>query len=154
MKSRSIVAWHEEVCETRRGLSGGTAAQRTLRSRSIVWSVAEFMAARFAWPRALAAKALLALPIPKSENPLAADSLVKLPLAVTAPRMRPPVGFTILRSIATDPVRRATVFSRVGLATATPAPVESISIPWGEATDKPYGRSPEEPKAVAAEKVR
>jgi len=39
---------------------------------------AEFIAARFAWPSALAAKALLALPNPNSEKPLAALSLVQI----------------------------------------------------------------------------
>src|SRR5438046_1057284 len=107
---------------------GALTGQRTLRSRSTTWVVAEFMAARLACPSALAANALLALPTPKSENPLAADSLVKLPFATTLPSSRPLPGLTILRSIATDPVRRALVFSNVGLATATPAPVAAAGV--------------------------
>src|SRR5439155_1214510 len=74
--------------------------QRTLRSRSTICVVAEFMAARLAWPSALAANALLALPTPKSENPLAADSLVKLPFATTEPTSRPLLGLTICEAIA------------------------------------------------------
>src|SRR5207247_2920710 len=107
---------------------GALTVQRTLRSRSTIWVVAEFMAARFACPSALAANALLALPTPKSENPLAADWLVKLPFATTEPTSRPLLGLTIFKSIATDPVRRALVFSRVGLAIATPAPVPAAGL--------------------------
>src|SRR5437867_6849443 len=99
-----------------------------MRRRSTICVVAEFMAARLAWPRALAANALLALPKPKSEKPLAADSLVKLPFATTLPTSRPVPGVTILRSIATDPVRRAFVFSSVGLAMATPALVTAAGL--------------------------
>src|SRR5262249_59760190 len=61
--------------------------------------------------------------MPNREKPLAADSEVKLPLATSVPTSRPSLGFTIFRSIATEPVRRALVFSNVGLATARPAPV-------------------------------
>ena len=80
-------------------------------NRSATCCVAEFMAARFAWPSALAANALLALPRPNIENPLAADSDVKLPFATAVPTTRPFDGSVILRSIATEPVRRATVCS-------------------------------------------
>src|SRR5437762_1925683 len=61
-------------------------------------------------------------------HPLAADSLVKLPFATTEPTSRPLLGLTIFKSIATDPVRRALVFSRVGLAIATPAPVTAAGL--------------------------
>jgi hypothetical protein len=39
---------------------------------------------------------LLAFPKPKSKNPFAADSLVKLPFATTLPTRRPFDGFTMV----------------------------------------------------------
>src|SRR6266849_335129 len=132
------------------GDGDGAVTQRTPRSRSTIWVVAEFIAARLAWPSALAANALLALPTPKSEKPLAADSLVKLPFATREPTRRPLLGFTIFRSMATDPVRRALVFSKVGFATATPAPVAAAGAfpAMAPATPRTAPTAPSEPPTL------
>jgi len=101
--------------------AGALTAQRTLRSRSTIWVVAEFMP-RVGLAERARRERVARLADAEEGEPAGRDSLVKLPFATTEPTSRPLLGLTIFKSIATDPVARLGVLEGRVLAVATPAP--------------------------------